>query len=221
MYICKFIKTNMSESFPSPQQVIDYNTDVLHRRAGSFVADIFSTASSMFPSFKERFANVDMQFSEEPGFSYRGRSDLVESIIEVGPASAEMVTRFAPQRIEKRFGVDASVIQTPELGPELLRFIGFAHELGHLVQDDSAQMLHFFGETIPDATEGDVVAELDSPQKYADYVNRESEINADYIGRSILANTQIGAMLGIELPEQEPKDWRQWAQDHMLQAEEL
>ncbi|MFZ1323582.1 MAG: hypothetical protein WAQ57_00290 [Candidatus Saccharimonadales bacterium] len=203
---------------------IDLKTEVLRGYRGDMIADIFSTAVVLFPSFRGRFEGVGFRFGNEPGFAYRGLSSMTESEIEMGPPSPDATTQFISNRLAVRFGIPKEVTQNPDIGSHVVWMVSFAHELGHLVQDNNGEMQRFFGTTIPDRVEGekgDVVADLRQPEAYLKYANSLSEVNADYIGRSILANSQIGMMTGIELPEYEPAQWESWAETVIMRTEDL
>ena len=213
----------MSEQRLRPKQAIAGTVDALRYYKGEFAADIFATAASLYPSFANRLAGVHIAFVQEPGFVYQGRSDIAESIIKIGPASTEGVSPWLATRLQKRFGIAPELLQHAEIGASVLQAVGEAHELGHNLQDSNSQMQRFFGTIIPDKLEGegDVVADLHDPEAYITYVNSASEVNADYIARTILANSEIGEILGITLPEQAPAQWAKWAQDHAVTQQDL
>ena len=206
---------------PSASEIVSRKVEFLRTYDGKYSADIFEVASSLFPSFQDRFRGVGFALGSNPGFSYKGRGDITESLIEIGPLDEEAVSQYLPKRINKRYEIPEELVVNEQVGPTIVRYIAFAHELGHLVQDNNQEMLHFFGDTLPNKEGNDDKLDLQNVEEYLKYVNSPREMNADYIARCILANSELGNVLGIDLPEQEPKDWLDWAVEKSLQPSDF
>lgn len=85
---------------------------------------------------------------------------------------------------------------------KIFRILGFAHELGHVIQSD--------------VTTSSMFGTLDSKTRipeddYLAYVRSDKERNADYIAASVIGSTNFGLSLGIEPPKESPDQWREWA----------
>ena len=122
-----------------------------------------------------------------------------------------------------RHGIDEALLQDAEVGPSVVRLVSFPHELGHMLQDDVRQMKRYFGGAIPysDYPEHSVSMFDADMSSYVECYNRTDELNADYIGTCILANTAIGGALGVKLPEYAPSDWYKWAARNVLTHKQL
>jgi len=194
--------------------------DIIDQYVDPHAGDIFRTAFSVYPSFSSRFGAIALQLnSEMPGFVYYGEPDG-EAFISIGElddsAREGAVSPFVFERLNRRFGIDRSVLTDKTNKPYILRWCALAHELGHLIQDEPAQMQLFFGQEIDRDNIVHDVRSFDDPAIYLEYVNSPREVHADYVASTILANSVVGAIIGVSLPNQTTNEWGLWADDRLL-----
>jgi hypothetical protein len=162
-----------------------------------YAGEIFRSAIICF----DRFSVLkDVKISIHPESSiyaggYNGNGELE---IYLGTAEGSINSRIK-SRITERFGLP----EGQDLPDGFYKLFIFAHEIGHVVQKDEK-----FKEIYGDYDD----SILDPDTDYKTYVTSENEVLADYIAAQIISNTEFGRVLGIEPPEEEPKEWRQWAE---------
>lgn len=198
-------------------KIIQSKLEIIRDYRGDSFASVFDTAVSIYPSFVSRFLGLAISFNNRPGFTYQGSHKLEESLISIGqPVVGDGVSPYIYERMALRFGVDEAITRHEKVGGYALSIISFSHEIGHSLQDEPKEFKRFFNTEPYSDTEIAVdVTTLADRDNYAAYVNKSDEVNADYIARTILANTAFGSeLLGIELPEQDPLDWQTWADNH-------
>lgn len=181
----------------------------LDQYAGIFCGDIFLTARSMFDRFHGlKKLSIDIRQEPHLGYMFSAYPDPDHPHISVNTDRQLRLDDRMIQRLKDRFQFSDDVIDLFSEDAQAARPLILAHEIGHIIQMDSL-FLQAYGT--------DYSALHPMPHEdYAGYVMSDSEVSADFIAASIVANTEYGSMLDMEPWPYEPSQWREWSEQHPM-----
>ncbi len=183
------------------KEVLQRNADIFNHYLSAFHGDVYLTAINCFPDFtflRDVSVVIDPNTSILAGGVVGDNEPRVYIGTQPGTVTPQMKTR-----ILERFQLHPDLAEMPY---EAFGAFIFAHELGHVLQDDP-QFERFYGDGLNEVRP-------DPKKDYAGYVESPRETNADFIAAEIIANTDLGRMIGFMPPVEGPSEWKEWAAQH-------
>ena len=191
------------EQIPTRREVDQRRSEAFDEYVGPFSGDVYLTALNCFPGFS--FLR-DMSVSFDPNsaiFTGGVIESTGEPSIHIGTKEGAINNRMK-SRLFERFQLPEEARGLPD---EAFKPIIFAHELGHVIQNDPL-FEQFYGKLEPGFPDPNI--------DYSGYVHSDLEANADFIAAQIISNAEFGKLLGIMPPTEGPSEWRDWADAHKL-----
>ncbi len=176
--------------------------EVLDTYLGPFTGDVLVQSVRLFPDFS-LLRNTNLYIKPDFDMIVGGINSDGEPSVHIG-LNNTAISSGVRARIMKRFELPSELDEAPK--GLFVPFI-LAHELGHVMQADSSFVSNF----------GYMDDTVYSPEDdYAQYVESDHEVNADYIASYVVSHTDLGRQLLHLLPSYPPSMWREWGSAHRV-----